>query len=211
MLDALVRSWMSERRLCEVAPPIESDVELALRQALPYIAGSVLMPLYSRTGSVSIASGNTNIRPPLGPYPSVTSASAQLRGWKWPIPENVVVFGDNGCGESFGVWQPMGAGAPLIVEIAEPYRETASMSVVGTDLVRFLLGRTVYYFLLCEADTKALAMLDVPESVRSIALDDDGFSTVARWADPQLPNLPLSPYQAELDEIDLEILSRGSS
>jgi hypothetical protein len=211
MLDKLISAWMAERRLCDIAPPIEFDVEVALRQALPNIAGSVLMPLYSRTASASIASGNTNIHPPFGPYPSVTSASAQLREWKWHIPENVVVFGDNGCGESFGVWQPKGPGVPLIVEIAEPYRETASMSVVGTDLARFLLGRTVYYFLLCEADANALAMLNVPESIRSIALDDDGFSAVARWADPLLPNRPLSPYHAELDEIDLEILSRGSS
>jgi hypothetical protein len=211
MLDKLISAWRFETRLCNVSAPIEADVEFAFREALPSVATNLLIPLFRRTAGVSIAEGNTVVYRPIGPYPSAAISSSQLRGWKWPIPKNVTVFGDNGCGEQFGIWEPIGAGLPLIVEIAEPSGENAEMSVVGTNLTRFLLGRTVYYFMVCDASATALDILGVPEAMRDVGLDDEGFDAIMRWADPQLPKYSLSPYEAQLDAIDVEAISRGSS
>jgi hypothetical protein len=167
--------------------------------------------LYAMSDGLSLLHGNLNIHPlrahktALGLIGSSgVTLSEELREWEWRIPGELVIFGDNGGDESFGLWLPTSrspADPVPVIEIAEggeaavEVEERDGFAVVGTDLPKFLAGWSAYYLLLLEADTAALEALRVPERFWNREADDLLMSDLLAWADPQLPDRDPHPYQ----------------
>jgi hypothetical protein len=202
-LPQVLRAWGLSHELHEQAPAASPEeiahAEHALGRRLPETARH----LYLSTSGGSFLSGNLNLHR-LSPREgddsvlALTTASDLLRSWQWPVPQDLVVFGDNGAGEQFGLWLPATHARPLVVEVGENFDEPA-LAIVGDDLGRFLLGWTAYYLLLLgdETDTsEAVEALDLPPHLRT--LDEGGtdheFFAVLRWANPRLPSFP-NPYE----------------
>jgi SMI1 / KNR4 family (SUKH-1) len=135
-------------------------------------------------GGQELVGGNLRIYPLAADDPetlTVAAASDLLRSWDWPVPDEMVVFGDNGQGDSFGVWVPRDGGArPIVVEIGEVF-EDACLAVVGDDFESFLRGWTDYYTQLDERD-----------------LDEDDFYEILGRANPRLPDPRPDPYKRGL-------------
>ena len=131
---------------------------------------------------------------------TVANASDRLRSWDWPVPDEMVVFGDNGQGDSFGLWVPRdGDARPVVVQIGAVFEE-ACLAVVAEDLECFLRAWGTYYGLLLGEPSQVQAMiaeLEVPEELSS--LDEDGsdeeFYAVLAWACPGLPDPKPDPYE----------------
>jgi hypothetical protein len=181
-----------------------ADVERTLARPLP----DALRELCEEAAGEALLGGNLNIHPLTGPEGeedalSLSTASNVLRSWEWPVPDEMVVFGDNGQGDSFGVWAPSGGGArPVVVQIGEVF-EDACLAVVGDDLAAFLRGWGAYYTLLLgEPDdiSTVVAELELPERLSS--LDEDGsedeFYAILQWASPGLPDPRPDPYERGL-------------
>ena len=118
--------------------------------------------------------------------------SDRLRGWDWPIPDELLVFGTDGGGDPFGLWYPPAAESddPAPVVRVGAIFEPICMALAGTELTRFLLGLTAYYLTLEDAPSEALDALALPEPLRVI--DEDGdLAPYVRWADPELEDLRL--------------------
>jgi hypothetical protein len=131
---------------------------------------------------------------------TVANASDRLRSSDWPVPDEMVVFGDNGQGDSFGLWVPRDGGArPLVVQIGAVF-EDACLAVVAEDLECFLRAWGTYYGLLLGEPPwveELIAEFEIPEELRS--LDENGsedeFYAVLGWACPGLPDPRPDPYE----------------
>jgi SMI1 / KNR4 family (SUKH-1) len=177
--------------------------------------------LYLAVGGGSFVDGNFNLYPLSAPRSdgtslTLTTASDLLRSWEWPIPDELVVLGDNGSDDSFGLWLPRSGDArPVVLQIGEIF-EDACLAVVGDDLSSFLVGWIAYYLLLLgdETDTrKAVAALGVPEGLRS--LDESGsadeFFALLNWANPGLPDARPDPYARGMTAAEVEEFARMPS
>jgi hypothetical protein len=167
--------------------------------------------LYAMSDGLSLLQGNLNIYPlraretGLGLIgSSAVSLSEELREYEWRIPQELVVFGDNGGDESFGLWLPTSRSTtdPVpVIEIAEggeaalELEERDGFAVIGTGLPNFLTSWSAYYLLLLEAETAALEALSVPESFWNREADDSLMNDLLAWADPALPDPHPDPYQ----------------
>jgi hypothetical protein len=147
--------------------------------------------LYTMSDGLSLLHGNLNIYPLRAHETglaligsSAVSLSDELREYEWRIPEELVVFGDNGGDE-----RAEGGEAALELE------ERDGFAVIGTDLPKFLTSWSAYYLLLLEADTAALEALGVPERFWTREPDDSLMSDLLAWADPRLPDGDPHPYQ----------------
>jgi hypothetical protein len=181
------------------SPDEVAHAEHALGRSLPDTARA----LYSATSGGAFLSGNLNLHPLL-PDPTddealaLTTASGLLRSWEWPVPEDLVVFGDNGAGEQFGLWLPEKETRQLVVEVGQVFHESG-LAVVGDDLGRFLLGWTAYYLLLLGDETDTSAAVDalgLPSELRTLdeGGTDEEFFAVLHWANPGLTRPP-DPYE----------------
>jgi hypothetical protein len=134
---------------------------------------------------------------------TVANASERLRSQDWPVPDELVIFGDNGQGDSFGLWLPRDGGArPVVVQIGAVFEE-ACLAVVAEDLECFLRAWGTYYGLLLGEPAQVeelVAEFEIPEELRS--LDEDGsdeeFHAVLAWACPGLPDPKPDPYERGL-------------
>jgi hypothetical protein len=90
------------------------------------------------------------------------------------------IFGDNGQGDSFGLWLPRDGGVRPVVVHGAVFEE-ACLAVVAEDL-------------------ECVAEFEIPEELRS--LDEDGseeeFYSVLAWACPGLPDPKPDPYERGL-------------
>lgn len=129
---------------------------------------------------------------------SFSTASRVFRESGWPVPPNVHIFSDNGAGDLFGFWLGNGdPDCPPIVEFGQLF-EHGCMAIVGTTLDRFLRWWTAYYLQVCDAPSKSLDVLEVPDPLRSSNPDDELIAKLCRWVDPTLPRIPPSPYRDRL-------------
>ena len=171
------------------------------------------MSLYLHCNGASILGGNLQLYPLSKGELSLISASDFHRSCGWPIPPEVIVFGDDGQGDLFGVWLDReGIGRPLIVEIGEIFEE-GCMAVTGTSLRGFLWGLSAFHALSFGGPDEALRSLGIPKGFMGKfggSLDDRDYEELMRWSNPDLPNLPLSPYKARLTAEDVRRLSRMS-
>jgi hypothetical protein len=150
--------------------------------------------------------GNLNIYPVESDDPdalTVTNAADRLRSQDWPVPDEMIVFGDDGQGDSFGLWVPRDGGArQVVVQIGAVFEE-ACLAVVAQDLECFLRAWGAYHGLLLgePAEVEQLIReLEIPQELRS--LDDDGsdeeFHAILAWACPGLPDPEPDPYERGL-------------
>ncbi len=130
---------------------------------------------------------------------SVTRAAAAFRRWDWPVPDEVVVIGNNGAGDIFGLWLPKVEERPLVVTIGAIF-EPGCMGIAGQDLNAFLRARTAYHLLLPADDTMTAGLdaLDVPVELRSQDPDDTMFTQMLNWASPTVPPSLMDAYEADL-------------
>lgn len=147
--------------------------------------------LYAFTNGADLLEGNLTFHPLTGADLSLRQASASLRAWEWPVPNELWIAGDNGQGEPFGVWVPAATpkAAPIVAigQIFEP----GCLAVAGSSLEAFLLARTAYYLLLCEAPREALDAIGLPDELRVEDPDEDIWIAIGRWAAPAFGLHPL--------------------
>jgi hypothetical protein len=195
MLEPLVEAWRLSSELHELSAGA-SEAELAAAEAelgrsLPEAARA----LYRVTNGAALLRVNLRLYPLWADELGLVAASDWLRSVEWTIPEELVVFGDNGSDDSFGLWLPRGRRdddpAPVI-QIAEV---GDGFAVAGTSLVPFLTGWSAYYLLLLEADRSALSALGVPQRLWDAEPDEKIFA----WADPDLPDPDPDPYGRPVD------------
>lgn len=188
-----------------------SDVESRLERRFP----ASLAALYQFSDEPCICGGDLTFAPLLSPNPDkgIDAHSNFLRKYEWPIPPELVIFANNGGEELFGLWlprKPRHHGEPPVIELGEIF-EPGCMSIVGTSLLPFLLGRTAYYLQLAitARDPKpqwadlAFNALSLPARLQWIEGSDKKFDEICRWADPDLPPEPLSSYEARLNATEL--------
>ena len=175
-----------------------------------------LREMCEEAGGEEMLAGNLNVYPLESDDPdqlTVANAADRLRSWDWPVPDELIVFGDNGQGDHFGIWAPREGGArPLVVQIGQVF-EDACMAVVGDDLGSFLVGWGSYYALLL-GDEEALREIapDLPEELSS--LDDDGsdeeLHAILTWASPGLPDRRPDPYERGLTAAQVDAIARSN-
>jgi SMI1/KNR4 family protein SUKH-1 len=175
-----------------------------------------LREICEEAGGEELLGGNLRIYPLESDDPdelSVATASDMLRASEWPVPDQLVVFGDNGQGDHFGVWAPREGGArPIVVQIGEVF-EDACMAVVGDDVGSFLVGWGCYYALLL-GDTDSLREIapELPEELSSLEDDgsDDELYALLAWASPGLPDPRPDPYERGLTAAQVDTIARSN-
>ncbi|MBK8480610.1 MAG: SMI1/KNR4 family protein [Proteobacteria bacterium] len=200
-LKRLIEAWQLAPALHELRAPASTDALAAVERALDYTLPAELRALYLFSDGAGLVGGNLSYYPLSAPDGlSLEASSAQLRQYQWPIPDEVLVFGGDGCGNPFGLWMPASAAPQFpqpIVEIGQIF-EPGCMALAGSSLTAFLLARTAFY-LLCEGSTAALDRLGVPAALRTADPDDATFLALRNWADPALEAHDPSPYECGYD------------
>lgn len=211
-IEAVVRCWelSGTSTLNAGATPEElKDAASTLGRDLP----DELVALYSHCNGGDVLGGNIHLYPVDGDELSLVQGSDFLRRYKWPIPQEVIVFAGDGVGGSFGLWLPGDQiGRPFVVEVGEIFEE-GSLAITGTSLSGFLRGRSAYYVFLLESPDDALRSLGVPEQFtrkRADEPDDHDYEALMRWANPDLPEFPVSSYEARLTADDVRRFAKGA-
>ena len=146
---------------------------------------------------------------------TLATAADQLREWDWPVPDELVVFGHNGQGGSFGLWLPReGDARALVVQIGEVF-EDACLAVVGDDLLSFLRGWGAYYAALTGDPDNVVEQVPEFELPDKLALKDGGsddeFYAIMQWANPGLPDPRPDPYERGLTAAQVDEIARSSA
>lgn len=196
-LVPLVDCWSLSKSQHEWSPGASDEeisrAEDSLKRRLP----KALRAIYEMSNGLSLVGGNLNFAPLESSDDSelpLVSLSSKLREWNWSVPEELLLFGDDGSDSQFGLWLPevdtAVADCPVI-ELAE----TEEMAIAGTSLCRFLKGRTAYHLMGYEAPAKSLDALGLPAELRTEDPDDDDVVRITRWADPSIPDPFPDPYK----------------
>jgi hypothetical protein len=216
-LERVLAAWDASSGLHSANPGASiaglARAQLEIGRPLPDAA----CDLYREIDGGSLLHGNLNLLPllPEGVTLALTTSSDILRSWDWSIPDELLIFGDDGAGDQLGIWLPTARGAqPLIVQVGEIYGDDRNLAIVGDDLPSFLLARTAYALLLLsdEEDTaEALAALDLPDYLHELdgEGDDDLFELLA-WASPQLPDARPDPYARGLSAAEVALFARAA-
>jgi hypothetical protein len=210
VIDSVLKAWeVSDNTFLN--PGATNGAIAVLEKTLSGSLPADMRTCYLRTDGADVLGGNIALYPIQGAKFSVCELSQFYRDSKWPVPEDLVIFGGDGCGDPFGIWAPShGRSKPLIVQVGGIF-EPGCMAVVGTSFSRFLLGRSVFYLLSDGAPDSVLDLLGVLESMRMPDLDKLIYDEVVRWADPELPALPIDPYTARLTKDDVrQVAARAS-
>jgi hypothetical protein len=200
-IEAVLAALRASPDLHELRAPADEMSLLVVEARLGRELPASLKRLYGVMDGCHLFGGNLTIVPAMGPGEMrLLDYSEWLRDAEWPIPDEVVMFGDTGGDEVLGLWFPPDAdpkGSTPVVEIGEIF-EPDCMSVSGSDFPAFLRGWCAYYLALYEAPAEALRSIGLPvelwpkERTRSIA-------PYLAWADPALPRPNPDPYKDRLD------------
>jgi hypothetical protein len=199
--DRVLAAWTASAWLHEPGPPASigelESVEQTVGRRLP----EALRELYQRHNGGSWLGGDLQLMPLLtGDDLSVARASTVHREWDWPVPDEVVIFGSDGCGDPLGLWLPeTGTARPVVVKIGAIF-ELGCMGIVGEDLNAFLRAWTAYYLLLPDrmSATAGLDALELPDYLRSDDPDERAFAQILSWASPTITGSISDPYEARL-------------
>ncbi len=206
-LEAIVAAVAASSELHELPAPAEpaaiEKVEYGVRTRLP----QELRTLYTNWNGPSLVCGNLNFFPLDGDGPlTVCGASDWLREKSWPIPEELLVIGDYGTSDLFGIWLPFASEEVCpVIEMGAIF-EPGCMAIAGTSILRFVRGRLAYYLLVEEASRFALDALDVPLRFRVPQMDNKLFVDLRRWVDPAHPEPDKSCYDARHDAAAINTL-----
>jgi hypothetical protein len=216
-LGKVFAAWEASAELHSPNPGASSDglsrAQSEIGRPLPEAA----VELYRTLDGGSLLHGNLNLLPllPEGVTLALTTSSDVLRSWDWPIPDELLIFGDNGAGDVFGLWLPTARDAqPLIVQMGEIFEER-SLAIVGDDLPSFLLAHSAYYLLTFAEDDDvddALAAIGLPDNLRELDLDDgdEAYFELLSWANPSLPDPRPDPYSRGLTAAEIGSLARAA-
>jgi hypothetical protein len=186
-----------------------SDISqlIALESEIGIILPMSFRSIYTYSNGLSLFNGNLNIYPLKSndnPF-SITDATSQHRLWEWQIPNEVLLFGDNGSESLYGFWIPDADRNNIlpIIEIGELF-EPDCMSLVATNLENFLVVQTAYFLMVYSDELRvvaenALKLLGIPQILWSYDPDDETLKELRRWADPHLPNYEANPYSDRLN------------
>ena len=201
--EALLKAWRADPSKNQLGPgATEAAVAVAeavLRRRFP----RALRDLYFQTDGCALLEGNLNITPlaTVPGTPGLVDLSDELRGNGWAVPDELLVFGDDGQGNQLGIWLPSGTPDDLpnpIVMLGVIFGRAECMAVFGSELLRFLHSWTIYYTLLdAAAETprqRVLDLLRVPAGWRDREPDDALLAEILRANDPDLPTYDPDPY-----------------
>jgi hypothetical protein len=199
MLGPLVDAWRLSADLHRLrSGASESELAVAeddLGRPLP----EPVRALYRLTDGASFLDGNLNVYPLQAETLGLVGASDWLRSVRWTIAEELVVLGDNGSDDSFGIWlarRPSSDDPGPVIQIAEVGHGYA---VAGTGFVSFLTWWTAYYLLLYDVGRDALRALGIPERLWGANPDEELVDELTQWADPELPDPVPDPYGRPTD------------
>lgn len=211
-LDTLKSAWGRMRALHRVPSGASPRALAAAEQRLGVPLPPELRALYRATDGPSLFHGNLVVYPAGGRQEITLGRAAEVfRERGWPVPDEVVVFGDDGAGSLFGVWTGDVADARFpspVVEIVESEGE-AALALAASSLVRFLLFQTVLGALQAGGAEEVLASLGLPESLRAMDPGDLDLDRLRQWADPDLPREVSDPYLGGLTAEELQSLLSG--
>jgi hypothetical protein len=165
-----------------------------------------VVEFYEFANGAQLLSGNLNIWPIEGDGFSLTHGSDELRSHEWPIPKEVILFGDCGGEEVYGYWAPdkrVGRQLCPVVVVGSIF-DVGCMDVAASSLKSLILGHSAYHL---QPDYPGvLDELGVPRHLRfdNHSLDDSAFAQIMGWADPVLPDPAVDPYLKEMDVTAVE-------
>lgn len=225
-LDVVFECWRSYPDLFSPREPASEKSIAAAEHALGRALPDGFKEFYRRTNGFSNSSGDLDVYPLEGNDGlSLVSASAQYREWKWPVPNEIIVFASDGSGEPYGLWT-----GPCdtrrfpepIVQIGAIF-EPDCMGVTSESLVRLLFDDTLWTLLLEGmqgevVESLGLPMADLPDDdlVEAMITRQVGPETEARGIEqlqrledilhPHITSAQSDPYAAKLDDKALERL-----
>ena len=208
----VLRAWRAAGDLVQLREPADSAEIAAAERELGVGLPPEVRELYAACDGMRLRGGDLALHALRDTaHLSVATASRQLREWDWPVPDELVVVGDNGGGEAFGVWVVPGARRAPVVMMGSPGEE-ADLAVVGTTLGGFLAAWTAYYLPIeADGDPAAGRFLDeigVPEHLRGRD-DEEGLWALLAWASPGLPDPRPDPYERPLAPEEITRLARA--
>ena len=177
-----------------------TDAEIAVAEELiGRRLPRVLRALYEMSNGAGLVGGNLNYYSLVSREDrlSLATASAWLTSLNSnsPIPDEVVIFGDNGGDSVFGLWLPRNATEDTPNPVLEFGEGCESFAVAGTNLLNFFKGRVANYLLIHNPPLDALDELGLPLSLHPTEFDDGEFTRIILWADPGLPDPHPDPYE----------------
>lgn len=212
-LDSVFEAWRvsTQRSSSCVAAKLSagaSDAELDSTEAkLGRKLPESLRTVYRRSNGASLLGGNLHVLTlGTGNDMGLTAYSDFLRRYGWPIPDELLVFGDNGSDELYRIWCPRGApsDAPAPVICVGEIFEPGSFTINGTCLTKFLLSESAFCLMYDDEPCPALDVLGLPMSIRDGQRDsDEALAACFEWADPGLPHIPPDPYEQRLTREDI--------
>jgi hypothetical protein len=199
IIEKLMRAWELSPQLHELQPGAAAARVDAVERSLGRKFSEATVTLYRLVNGASLFNGNIRLFPLDEAELCVANASPLHRSWNWSIPDELILVGDNGAGDPFGLWLPDGpAERGQVVEAGRMF-DSGSFAVAATSLDRYLQARTAYYLLLIGADAAVLDTLGMPRGLRTSGGDEPNDRALLDWADPDRPDGTADPYEAGLD------------
>jgi hypothetical protein len=206
-INQLIKAWNLSSKLHTFhAPASEQELQMTEKELGCYLPSS-LRELYLLSNGLNLLHGNLNIYPLREDNDfALTTASRKLKEYHPQLPSAVIVFGNDGSDELFGLWLPRTEGKVAkhpVLGIGE--FDPKNMAIMATDILPFLYGWTAYYLMLYKADNAVLDAIGLPQALRykDYELDDETFAQLRKWADPMLPDPHPDPYRHSCNVEDL--------
>lgn len=139
---------------------------------------------------------------------SVKSAGRLHRSAGWHIPDELVVFGDNGAGELYAYWAPDKKDA-VILQIGD-IKEPHCLSIVATSFEKFLFLQSIL-LTYADGEQQKIGELPIPEDLKKKEYSGDDMADLLLWIDPERPHIPYDPYEARLTLDDIKKLMDNNS
>jgi hypothetical protein len=220
-LDPILEAWRLTSEQHEW-PRSATDAEIAeAEQVVGRSFPPALRAIYQIGDGPSLFHGNLNFNPirPGEDTLALPLASKQLREWSWPIPDELIVFADDGCDEHFGIWIPVGSSEQSphpVIWVGSIFDEPKCLAVIGTGICEFLRIWTAFQQLNDKQTWEespmphaALDALSVPPQWREEVLKDADLRDLS-WADPGLPDFNPDPYERGVDAQQLRRMYGGN-
>lgn len=214
-LEVLKRAWALSPALHQIPAAAPEKALRAIEKQLGLPLPADLRALYRVSDGPSLFLGNLNIYPSDARREITLGRAADVfRARGWPVPDEILVFADDGAGSLYGIWtgavaDPRFPSPPSpVVEIIES-EEPEALGLAATSLVRFLVFQTALGALQAGGADEVLAALDVPEYLRRMDPADPDLERLREWADPDLPHKVSDPYLGGLDPEELKQILAG--